>query len=77
MQDAYGIVSEELLDVVVAELIELGCYEEVREDLNAGAIQSVLKYLRKRMRTLSKVMDKGGVVAIEADNTVITAYNVG
>lgn len=41
-----------------------------RKEINARLEEMVVE-----KRTLLKALDKGGVVAVEVDNTLVTAYN--
>jgi hypothetical protein len=44
--------------------------------LNVKELRAVLDDLDAERRTVMKAMDKGGLVVVEEDDTVVTTYNI-
>ncbi len=53
-------------------------YGEVQQDkavLDKKHAQRLVRELEEKLRIAKKILDKGGCVVVEADNTVVTTYN--
>ena len=64
-------ITKQMLDLVFTH----GTPVQDKYVLGRKELKSRLEELRNEERVLMKMMDKGGVVAVEADNAQITAYN--
>lgn len=56
-------------------VLEYGQVEQDKAILNRKHAQELIRELEEKLRTAKKIMDKGGCVVVEADNTVVTTYN--
>lgn len=66
-------ITGEMIDIVLH-------YGEVSQDkakstLGKKAAEKVLAHLQQEIKVVKKVLDKGGVVVVVQDDTVITTYN--
>lgn len=64
-------ITKQMLDLVFT----YGTPVQDKYVLGRKELTSRLAELRSEERALMKLMDKGGVVAVETDNAQITAYN--
>lgn len=56
-------------------VLEYGQVEQDKAILNRKHAQELIRELEEKLRTAKKILDKGGCVVVEADNTVVTTYN--
>lgn len=65
-------ITREIVDLVLR-------YGKVNHDrkvtLKRKEAQAILVAMQQEMRVLKKILDKGGVVVVEDNNTLITTYN--
>lgn len=57
--------------------LEYGLVDQDRYVLTKTSAQELKVMLEAQVRVLKKLIDKGGLVVVEADNTQITTYNYG
>lgn len=64
-------INREMVDIV----LNYGRLEQDRYILGRKDAQNLLRSLQRMQRGLMKVMDKGGVVVVAKDDSLITTYN--
>ncbi len=64
---------------ITKEMIELTLeYGEIDNDrwvLNRKGVDAMIESLEKQLRTARKLRDKGGIVVVAEDNTLVTTYD--
>lgn len=56
-------------------VLEYGEVEQDKAVLDKKHTERAISERQTKLRTLKKILDKGGCVVVESDNTVVTAYN--
>jgi len=64
-------INSEMVDLV----LNYGRLEQDRYVLGRKEAQNLLRSFQRKQRELMKVMDKGGVVVVAKDDSLITTYN--
>lgn len=64
-------ITRSMIDLV----LEYGEVEQDKAILDRKHAQRLIRELEEKLRTAKKILDKGGCVVVEADNTVVTTYN--
>lgn len=64
---------------ITKEMVELTLeYGEIENDrwvLNRKRLETMIESLEKQLRTARKLRDKGGIVVVAEDNTLVTTYD--
>lgn len=64
---------------ITKEMIELTLeYGEIDNDrwvLNRKGVDAMIESLEKQLRTARKLRDKGGIIVVAEDNTLVTTYD--
>ncbi|WP_245601126.1 DUF4258 domain-containing protein [Ignatzschineria larvae DSM 13226] len=64
---------------ITKEMVELTLeYGEIDNDrwvLNRKGVETMIESLEKQLRTARKLRDKGGIVVVAEDNTLVTTYD--
>ncbi|GGZ94792.1 hypothetical protein DC083_06570 [Ignatzschineria ureiclastica] len=64
---------------ITKEMVELTLeYGEIENDrwvLNRKRVETMIELLEKQLRTARKLRDKGGIVVVAEDNTLVTTYD--
>lgn len=64
-------ITREIVDMV----LEHGEVCQGKAVLGQKEAKALLNKLQREMRVLKKILDKGGVIVVEENDTVITTYN--
>ena len=64
---------------ITKEMVELTLeYGEIDNDrwvLNRKGVEAIIESLEKQLRTARKLRDKGGIIVVAEDNTLVTTYD--
>lgn len=64
-------ITRSMIDLV----LEFGEVEQDKAILDKKHAQQLIRELEVKLRTAKKILDKGGCVVVEADNSILTTYN--
>lgn len=64
-------ITRSMIDLV----LEHGEVEQDKAVLNKKHAQQLIHELQEKLRTAKKILDKGGCVVVEAENTILATYN--
>jgi hypothetical protein len=65
-------ITRSMIDLV----LEFGELEQDKAILNKRQAQKLVRELEEKIKTAKKICDKGGCVVVEADNSILTTYNI-
>ncbi len=64
-------ITKEMIDLT----LEYGEIDNDRWVLNRKGVQAIIESLEKQLRTARKLRDKGGIIVVAEDNTLVTTYD--